>query len=846
MDLQQKYTEYKHYVETCLSSKEINKPSFYAIAVFKALAELIQQGHVMKHASGVDIVERKALQQHVQMTFPAKDNSRRQEVNKYLSQRFVNPAALEPDFIEFVFEGDDSVYCREDKVKPGSKKVGYCIADFSDKDDLINFLLKLDLTLAYQRLTGDTLVELFDEYVQRKSYPTSSWYIGYQKTFNQITDDSAISDDTLNLLWYQRDNSVSSLRQGAPSHKEFETAKSVLREITEHVRNNPSAEAYRQAQQTMKQAKADGLLNKMYWALLNRVFAAIAPTICTSTIDEHCFRTVAAYLNERFALGMSLDGNWFDMNQEFKQAIGSHLPDNYDPMFVNMATWHLYEDLKNGRLNQIREDAQTGYEVEPTMNIESVATPLNQILYGPPGTGKTYHTIEASVKAAEPNFTFANRNELKGKYDELVMANRIRFVTFHQSYGYEEFVEGLSAKTEGDQVSYYEKDGIFKVISEEADKYRETKTVKGDSDFDSLWSYFIAELSQIESGIRVNTIRTFFTVTDVDNNTIRFEKDKGDSTHSLSVKTLKAIFNREREIKGGLNPYYSALIKHLAIYSNRTEEVHTQRKNFVLVIDEINRGNISKIFGELITLIEPSKRKGATEQIDVVLPHTGDNFSVPDNLHIIGTMNTADRSLAMMDTALRRRFDFVEMMPKPELLSGVSVNGIDLQKLLTVLNQRIEVLYDREHTLGHAFFMTVKEKRDQVDENAAFDELQSVFKNKIIPLLEEYFFEDWDKIRLVLADNQKLDSLQFVTEKQLDQKALNALFGSKHGLEQFGEAQKQYSLKSKEADVWSYALAYKGIYAPNQANETESRVSTDNNTSVEVVESQQVTETIGA
>ncbi|PSV63677.1 hypothetical protein C9J48_06365 [Photobacterium profundum] len=387
---------------------------------------------------------------------------------------------------------------------------------------------------------------------------------------------------------------------------------------------------------------------------------------------------------------------------------------------------------------------------------------------------------------------------------------------------------------------------MFKVISEEADKYRETKTVKGDSDFDSLWSYFIAELSQIESGIRVNTIRTFFTVTDVDNNTIRFEKDKGDSTHSLSVKTLKAIFNREREIKGGLNPYYSALIKHLAIYSNRTEEVHTQRKNFVLVIDEINRGNISKIFGELITLIEPSKRKGATEQIDVVLPHTGDNFSVPDNLHIIGTMNTADRSLAMMDTALRRRFDFVEMMPKPELLSGVSVNGIDLQKLLTVLNQRIEVLYDREHTLGHAFFMTVKEKRDQVDENAAFDELQSVFKNKIIPLLEEYFFEDWDKIRLVLADNQKLDSLQFVTEKQLDQKALNALFGSKHGLEQFGEAQKQYSLKSKEADVWSYALAYKGIYAPNQANETESRVSTDNNTSVEVVESQQVTETIGA
>ena len=165
-----------------------------------------------------------------------------------------------------------------------------------------------------------------------------------------------------------------------------------------------------------------------------------------------------------------------------------------------------------------------------------------------------------------------------------------------------------------------------------------------------------------------------------------------------------------------------------------------EQKPHVLIIDEINRGNISRIFGELITLIEPSKRAGNDEAIEVTLPYSKEPFSVPNNLYIIGTMNTADRSLALMDTALRRRFDFIEMMPLPGLVTD-DLEGVNVRKMLEVMNQRIEVLYDREHTLGHAFLMNLH----------SIDDLRQAFKNKILPLLEEYFYDDWQKIRWVLG-----------------------------------------------------------------------------------------------
>jgi 5-methylcytosine-specific restriction protein B len=225
----------------------------------------------------------------------------------------------------------------------------------------------------------------------------------------------------------------------------------------------------------------------------------------------------------------------------------------------------------------------------------------------------------------------------------------------------------------------------------------------------------------------------------------------------------------------------------------------------VLIIDEINRGNISSIFGELITLIEPGKRAGADEALSVTLPYSKETFQVPSNLYMIGTMNTADRSLALMDTALRRRFDFVEMMPDYGELDRIGrVKGIDIGKMLSIMNKRIEVLYDREHTLGHAFFMPLKS--GDSDDNR-FELMQSIFSNKIVPLLEEYFFEDWEKIRLVLGDQNKRPEHQFITENGSDYD-MAALFGPKADL----DSPEENKLYKRNDEALVHPESYIGIY----------------------------------
>ncbi|WP_254659001.1 McrB family protein [Pseudoalteromonas tetraodonis] len=459
----------------------------------------------------------------------------------------------------------------------------------------------------------------------------------------------------------------------------------------------------------------------------------------------------------------------------------------------------------------------------PAINEPVELAPLNSILYGPPGTGKTFNTVKLAVDAVDPYFAQKVENDqdlratYKEYYEELKQDGQIRFLTFHQSFGYEEFVEGLKASSDNGSISYDVEDGVFKQIVIEATKYRTFQESTTKHSFDSCWEAFCAELAESEF-VEVPMSKVSFKVIDFNDKRIFFEKQGGSKDHTLSINTLRAIFNGEREYKSGLGVYYRPLVSYLKDLVSATESNNIERKNFVLIIDEINRGNISKIFGELITLIEPSKRLGKNEKLDTVLPYSGDVFSVPDNLYIIGTMNTADRSLAMMDTALRRRFDFIEMMPQPELFKGKKVKGIDLEQLLGTMNKRIEVLYDREHTLGHAFLIPVLNALDSDEDDAearAFTELKNTFKNKIIPLLEEYFFEDWNKIRLVLGDNRKEKSEleQYIFVKSKSEK-YNDIFGENHSLETYEDTKTTFTLADFNAQdsAWNDPIAYQAIY----------------------------------
>ncbi|MFM5841489.1 AAA family ATPase [Aeromonas sanarellii] len=224
----------------------------------------------------------------------------------------------------------------------------------------------------------------------------------------------------------------------------------------------------------------------------------------------------------------------------------------------------------------------------------------------------------------------------------------------------------------------------------------------------------------------------------------------------------------EAYLVNGYNNILAPLVEHLLSSEGGASEAEPSSDARVLIIDEINRGNVSRIFGELITLIEPSKRAGAAEALSTTLPYSKQPFSVPDNLYLIGTMNTADRSLAGLDIALRRRFEFREMPPRPQLLEDIEVAGVNIGQLLRVMNQRIEVLLDRDHCLGHAYFMPLKG-------DPTLARLESIVRNQILPLLQEYFFEDWQRIQWVFNDHRKPALDRFVAQDKQD---VAALFGN--------------------------------------------------------------------
>ena len=420
--------------------------------------------------------------------------------------------------------------------------------------------------------------------------------------------------------------------------------------------------------------------------------------------------------------------------------------------------YHLtYEKFyKNTENNQQNNSDNEGYKM--TDDDKKLTYPLNQILYGPPGTGKTYGVVRKALEIIE-----GNASDNRSKFKEYVEKGQIKFITFHQSYGYEEFVEGIKAETKNDNVSYKIEDGAFKSICKRAngDKIllKDAKEELTEDGFKKLYKNYVDKLPIFSNNMYGKILETptdkqpFYLYKNNQFSILVKPQNSNDPKTISCDKLIKDIFHNDNY---GMPSYEPVIIQDILGQEYESYKANHINQNYILIIDEINRGNISKIFGELITLIEPSKRLGADDEIIVELPYSKEKFGVPSNLYIIGTMNTADRSIALMDTALRRRFEFVEMMPEYDTLNETIIEGINVGEMLKTINERIEYLYDRDHTIGHAYFINVSDLKT----------LANVFKNKILPLLQEYFYDDWEKIRLVLGDNQKNEDCQFITREE--------------------------------------------------------------------------------
>jgi len=435
---------------------------------------------------------------------------------------------------------------------------------------------------------------------------------------------------------------------------------------------------------------------------------------------------------------------------------------------------------------------------EPTIAYNphtSLNHPLNLILHGAPGTGKTYHAINYALSIIEnrtmEELEMEPRGALRHRFNEYMEEGWIQYVTFHPSFAYEDFVEGIKPQTTQDgKVIYEVEDGVFKYISLTAKRHlvevllslipvQEIKI-----DYEALYSSFLLYLesddfNSFES--RTGKRMLLQKMTRSGNLTVRPENSfLAYTIFKTKLKKLYKAFQSVDDIKhtqndinlllGGVNTraYWSvfnelkkfepsfvqALMEEeqggiqlpeegIDAYelSNLSEVAKNRANKFVLIIDEINRGNIAGIFGDMITLIEEDKRESNSEALKIILPYSKTYFCVPPNLHLIGTMNTADRSVESLDAALRRRFTFVEQKPNPAILTQAPISGVDLKRMLAKINQRISILLDEDHVIGHSYFLEVN----------TFAELKSVFANKILPLLQDYFYGDFGKIGLVLG-----------------------------------------------------------------------------------------------
>ena len=580
------------------------------------------------------------------------------------------------------------------------------------------------------------------------------------------------------------------------------------------------------------------------------------------------YKTVIDFMNE--------------MKTELENADWKPSGRDIDLIDVRQFLWIHYSKNKNQKDSDVENLTETK-QSSIVEKKEMKDIPLNQILYGPPGTGKTYQTVNRAVEILDSNFNSKNREAIKARFDELCQEGRIKQVTFHQSFSYEDFVEGLKAETEDGKISYYIEDGVFKRICLRGQSNVEKSSdIEVDATSGTVWKMSLGNTLADEDFIYEHCIKNDeirlgygrdIDFSECDNWQSVKEKLKGryDESEDYEVGVVNRFKNEMKPkdfvVVSEGNRKFRAIGQVVGEYSyepletrgdfaqtrsmtwlrvwdaslssdelisksfsqqtlyqlgekvidrsklaERLEDTRTLvsattstrgDSKQVLIIDEINRGNISSIFGELITLIEPDKRKGNNEELEVILPYSKRPFTVPNNLYIIGTMNTADRSLALLDTALRRRFEFEEVPPDPRLLDEETeeVEGVDISQLLETMNKRIEALYNRDHLLGHSFFMGL-------DNNSTIADLRRIFERHVLPTLEEYFFEDWGKIRKVLGDHLKKEQKQQFIIPRFEEGELKRLLGDDHESE---DEERHFRRNESALDD---PAAYIGIYAP--------------------------------
>jgi hypothetical protein len=494
---------------------------------------------------------------------------------------------------------------------------------------------------------------------------------------------------------------------------------------------------------------------KPAWDTMSTVLWALRPTDYFP-IKISYYRELAEELGQPLPKGRpTADG--FDAVRKFGEAFYEVLQPLKPSDWIDVQSFiwcvcpRSYDKLEGSKKDLEKKSGKTS---EPGREKSNGPTDsINMILYGPPGTGKTYQTVNYALSIIEnKSLEEINDEEQNSGRDELFRRfihyrneKQIEFITFHQNYAYEDFIQGLRPilSSSGKSLEFELRDGIFKKIADRARNNFEASrrgahTENQKPPFEKVFRSFFKKLYEGEQeAVKIHMKRVSYQITEISEKSIFFIKHSGGTGHTLSINTLSEYYDLGKvTMEAGLKIYYEPLLQELLKHSKvlPIESTKEDLKNFVIVIDEINRANISRVFGELITLIEDDKRFGQINEMRATLP-SGEPFFVPPNLYIIGTMNTADKSIALLDIALRRRFEFIKIYPNSDLVIS------DYRGLFDKMNQQIIEQKGPDFQIGHAYFM--KNDHKKLD-------LKGVMNKKVIPLLYEYFMNDGDAVNRIL------------------------------------------------------------------------------------------------